>query len=949
MKGWKRLGYILLGILLTAGLVLARPMANSVSSQTLDPKPDLDEMLDNNSDFFPGDFSFDGIVQNSESSPGLFTIYRNPDDGSSYLKLRPDQLRTNYLCVMTLSSGLGDIFYQGWSLGDFVFQFQQVNDTIQLVVPNLYFRTDADDPQRRSIERSFSDSAIASMPIVDTSSDDGAMLIDVNQMLVYGSDLSRLSSIMTWIFGGSVFLQPETSHLTEAEAFPGNVELDVSYNFSGDGIFTYLPSLPDDRAFTIDVHYSFSELPTNNGYQPRLADERVGYFISAYQDLSSFNQRDNFVRNITRWHLEKQHPELAVSPPTEPIVFWIENTVPFEYRDAVRDGVLQWNEAFETAGFEDAIEVRQMPDDAEWDPADVRYNVIRWSNSLYSFALGIAFPRINPLTGQILNADVVLDANLIRYVRNTEGFLAQQQQAFERGTSVMPSPQLCDPNVGEPYLRWISQQATRQQPDDTNAIAERWQQRLNQTILSDDTCFGMGMAYQGAMASLSLATLQNVLPSGDEMDTFIHQFVAHLTAHEVGHTLGLRHNFRASMMLEPEELNDLSITRDRGLAGSVMDYTAVNLAPVGTEQGDYYSVKVGPYDKWAIAYGYTPTASTLPIEESRELEAIARRSPEPDLAYATDQDAFDLVNTSASFWDLSGNPLQYAQQQLDLAQTLWEKLPNRYPLPGESYSELRDRFDMVLSHYFSQVFQMTRYVGGQVFNRDRRGDPGARQPFEAIPLAQQQEALQAINDYVFAADAFSFSPDFLSQLAPSRWFHWGASSPVFRLDYPAYDTILWMQGLTLSDLLSSERLNRIRDAELSYAPGETLALPELFGTLHEDIWTEVMEPSDDDASISSIRRGLQRQHLNILSNMALRNTDAISDATNFMDFIVALFTLDAPEDARVLARYQLRQLDEEIGRALRRHDDDMDTITIAYLEDTQDRIAKVIDAPLRGR
>ncbi|MEO1520598.1 MAG: zinc-dependent metalloprotease [Cyanobacteria bacterium J06633_2] len=951
MRGLRRLGYLFLGILLAVGFVVTHPMVKSASSQPALPKPDTEAiLLDEEFEGFPSDFSFASITENSETSSGLFTIYRNPDDGSVFLKLRSDQLDTNYLCDTTLSSGLGVLFYQGWGLDYFVFQFQKVNDTIQLVVPNLLFRADADDPQRSSIERSFSNSAIASLPIVDTNPDSGDMLIDMNQLLIYGSDLSTLSARMLWIFGGSVFLQPEGSLIKTATAFPENVEFDVSYNFAGDSFFSFLPSVPDGRAFTLDVHYSISELPTNNGYQPRLADERVGYFISAYQNLSDTSQREPFVRNITRWNLEKQNPELDKSRPTEPIVFWIENTVPLEYRDAIRDGILQWNEAFEAAGYIDAIEVRQMPDDADWSPSDVRYNVVRWSNSLYSFALGIAFPRVNPLTGEILNADVVLDANLIRYVRDTEGFLAQQQQALAQGTSMLPNPQLCDSHIREPYLQWLTQHAVQQSQSPEQArILERLQQLRNETLFSDDTCFGVGMAYQSAMAALSLTTVQNVLPSSEEMDTFVHQFIAHLTAHEIGHTLGLRHNFRASTMLEPDELHDMSVTRERGLTGSVMDYTAVNLAPVGTEQGDYYSTKVGPYDKWAIAYGYTPTQSTLAVEERRELETIASRSPEPDLAYATDYDAYDLVNTSASVWDLSNDPLHYAQQQLDLADTLWEKLPNRYPLPGESYSELRDRFDMVLSHYFSQVFQMTRYVGGQVFNRDRRGDPGARPPFEPIALEQQREALDTISSSVFSPDAFQFSPELLSQLAPSRWFHWGSSSPIFRLDYPAYETIAWMQGLTLSNLLSAERLSRIRDAELLYPAGETITLPELFDTLHQDIWTEVLDPSSDDASISSVRRGLQRQHLNVLSNMALRNIDSIGEATNFMDFIIALVTLDAPDDARVLARYQLRQLHDEIDRTLRRHDDDMDTITIAYLEDTQDRISKVIDAPLRGR
>ena len=935
-------------------LIIARPGVHSAWGQSAGAKPDAGiELTDEAGEFVNIDVGrpFDAITQDSEELSGLFTLYRNPDEDSLYLAIHPDQLEKNYLCAMTLSSGLGEIFYRGWSLGDFFFQFQKVNGTVQLVVPNIYFRTSLDDPQRRSIERSFSDSAIASLPIVSTNPNDGTLLVDMNKMLVDGQDLSNLSSIITFVFEGSYALNSDTSYINTVSAFPHNVELDVLYGFEGANIPFFLTSLPNARAFNLNVHYSFSELPTDNGYRPRLADERVGYFIDAYQDLSDLNQREPFVRNIWRWHLEKQNPDLALSPPQEPIVFWIENTVPLEYRDSIRDGILAWNEAFEEAGFQDAIEVRQMPDDADWDPADVSYNTIRWSNSLYSGALGIAFPRINPLTGQILDADVVLDANLVRFVRDTDGFIAQQQQALGTNGSMLFDPQLCDPHLSDLYLTWLEQQTTQYQSQTQPSEAlQRWRQLANQTMWgNDDTCFGMGVAYQGAMGALSLTTLQNALPSGEIMETFVHQFLVHLTAHEVGHALGLRHNFRASTMLDPEELNNLSITRDRGLVGSVMDYAPVNLAPIGTEQGDYFSVKVGPYDKWAIAYGYTTTNSSMPIDEQQVLESIARRAPEPDLAYATDQDIYDILNPVAKGWDLSSDSLTYAQWQMDNAKAIWDKLPNRYPLPGESYSELRDRFDVVFNYYFSQVFQMARYVGGQVFNRDRRGDPGSRQPFEPVPLEQQQEALKILDDYVFSSDAFNFPPNLISQLAPSRWWHWGTTPAIVRLDYPVYDNILWMQSLTLSSLLSAERLNRIRDAEIVYPTGETLPMPELFDTLHQMIWAEVIDPDNDDASIASIRRGLQRQHLQMLGNMSLRDPAAIREATNFLDFIVAIRILDAPEDARTLARYQLRQLHEEINRALRRHDDDMDTLTIAHLEDAQDRITKIIDAPLRSR
>ncbi|NET10892.1 MAG: peptidase M43, partial [Symploca sp. SIO2B6] len=573
---------------------------------------------------------------------------------------------------------------------------------------------------------------------------------------------------------------------------------------------------------------------------------------------------------------------------------------------------------------------RQMPDDADWDPADVRYNTIRWTNSLDFFgAIGVR--RANPLTGEILDADVVIDAGILRFTQNAEGFIAAQLQ--NQGLALEHAPSICNQSLKQPYLQWLALQ------QNSRLTRQSAQSLLGQSVLGDraglnvnsserysplspwnlapDYCFGLEIANNGALGTLALTTVHNVLPSSDVMQTFVNQYLTYLTAHEVGHTLGLRHNFRGSTMLSPEELNDVSITREQGLTGSVMDYTPVNLAPEGIEQGDFFSVTVGPYDQWAIEYGYRDSGAVTPSQERRLLDEIARRAPEDGLSYATDEDSFDWYNPEAVRWDMSGDPLQYSQWQMDTSRQLWSKLHFRYPIAGESYSELRDRFDLVFFHYLRNAMTATRYIGGQVFNRDRRGDPGGRQPFELVPLEKQRQALDVLQDYVFDDNAFDFSPDLISQLAPSRWLHWASFPAISRLDYPVYDTVSFLQSIVLSDLLSSERLVRLRDAALSYPADEVLSLPELFDTVQTGVWSELF--ADTDAvEISSLRRSLQRQHLNMLSFIFLGSGDTLSDpAISFSDFIAALQAIGAPEDARVLARYQLNALDDQIRQVLK--------------------------------
>jgi hypothetical protein len=885
---------------------------------------------------------FDDLVKKADVQQGLFSLYRNTETGTVFLEVKPEQLNRNFLMVTTLESGVGEWgLFSGVPLRDFLFQLRRVQNQVQVVVPNTNFRTEPNDPQRRSVQRSFSDSVLATLPIRSIHPTRNTLLLEINDLLLGGRDVSGLISEFPWILGSSYVPDDSQSYIDQVKVFPLNVEIEAVQGFvGGDDPWIVLESLPDPRAFNLKVRYSLSQLPdTNNGYRPRLADERLGYFVTAYQDISSNDPRPPFVRYIQRWHLEPQDPNASLSPPKKPIVFWIENTVPEQYRDAIQEGVLLWNTAFESAGFKDAIEVRQMPDDATWDPADVRYNTIRWSNSFESMMTAIGPSRANPLTGEILDADVIIDANAVRLMQESTDILLQSGQS---DAMLAAMPQLCSYGVRIPYLQWLRAQGNpnRQPRADSRDTADVNPHQRDRHEL----CFGLGSSRQAAFGSLSLAVMQNVSPNSDDMKGYLHQFMRWLTAHEVGHVLGLRHNFRGSTMLKPEDLNNPEITSKTGLSGSVMDYIPVNLAPPGQTQGDYFPTTLGPYDRWVIEYGYRAFPGMNPRGETRGLQQIAQRSAEPGLAYATDEDGMDFLDTEANLWDLSGDMLGYSRWQMDNARAIWSKLEQRYPLPGESYSELRDRFSTVFDYYVQQALNLTRYIGGQRFNRDRRGDPGGRLPFEFVSVEKQRDVLSTLHDYVFADGAFTFSPDLLNRLAPSRWLHWGSIPATSRLDYPIYDNILFLQTLVLSDLLSGDRLSRLRDSELRANTGEVLALPELFDTLQAGIWSEVINPNDD-VNISSLRRGLQRQHLNILSNLVLQNVGSIDNATNFLDFLTAYLPLNAPEDASVLARYQLRQLHEKVVRALR-HDNGMDIATKAHLEDVRDRISKVLNAPV---
>ncbi|MCC5659313.1 zinc-dependent metalloprotease [Nostoc sp. XA010] len=858
---------------------------------------------------------FDEVIKDTQKSGGLFTLYRNKEKNKIYLEIKPEQLNKNYLATATLESGIGERgIYSGMPLQDFLFYFQRVDDKLNFVIRNVNFRTREGDPQARSLTRSFSDSVLYSISLKSIHPERKTLLIDLGDLLL--TDLGGLSASL------GVPATTDQSYFGTAKAFPQNLEIESVLNFSGDGKgdseAASFASLADNRGYTLRVHYSLSQLPDKD-YRPRLADDRIGYFITAYQDLSKDDRGDSFVRYINRWHLEKQDPKAAISPPKKPIVFWIDNAVPVEYRDAMKEGVLMWNKAFLKAGFKDAIEVRQMPDDATWDPGDIRYNTIRWINTVDGyFALGPS--RVNPLTGEILDADILVDASFVRALKGEYRKIVQPSQTGNRTTlsALMQNRLLCANGLDAKNNNVPQQRQTQQ-----GVLS-----RLSKMAGEYDLCYGMEAANQFAFGSLAMSLLPDTMATPDQVKEYINQYLRLIIAHEVGHTLGLRHNFRGSTLLAPNEMNNTEITKTKGLTTSVMDYIPPNIAPQGTKQGDYFPSMVGLYDEWAIKYGYMPIQTSTPIAEKPILEEIAAQSYKPELSYSTDEDMYDLDPT-VDAWDNSGNVLLYSQWQLNNSRVMWERLDKRYPMAGDSYSDVSERFSTVLGNYFQQIYYTTKYIGGQSFYRIHpseipSGVSQQRLPFEPVPVEQQRQALETLQKYLFAEDALSFSPELLNKLAPSRWRHWGSTPQVGRLDFPIHDLVLFMQGSVLRDLLSGDRLSRLKDIELKTKPGNALSLPELFDTLQSDIWTEVIKPKGQPMKIASLRRGLQRQYLDILTGMVLRK-----------EYV--------PEDARTLAWYKLKQLDEKLKGV-----NSEDEYTKAHLLETRDRIEKVLNAPLQA-
>jgi hypothetical protein len=408
--------------------------------------------------------------------------------------------------------------------------------------------------------------------------------------------------------------------------------------------------------------------------------------------------------------------------------------------------------------------------------------------------------------------------------------------------------------------------------------------------------------------------------------------------HEVGHTLGLRHNFKGSGFRSLADLNDVEKTRKAGGSTSVMDYIPVNIMPKGKTQGDYYAAGLGPYDVWAIEYGYKPLPGGSPEAERKELEKIAGRSGEPELAYATDEDTeWGDPDPFSNRFDLGSDPIEFARARAELVAQVMPGIVERMAGRDEDgsggrYERVRQAFGVLLATHGQAMYNAARLVGGLTGSRSHKGDANARPPFTVVEVAKQREALELLAAEMLGDKPFSFPPALYNQLAASRWMHWGTSE-VDREDYPVHEVILMWQDRVLGRLLDPLVLERIRDNELKVpADQDALTTAELFERLGKAVMREVTEIQPGDytprkPAISSLRRGLQRAYLARLAGLALEG-----GAAN--------------PDAQALAAEELRSLDAQIETLLAKQEVKLDAPSRAHLADIRARIDKVLDADL---
>lgn len=797
--------------------------------------------------------TFEALTRGATRTPGLLPTWRKQD--KVWVEIPAKLLGQPLFLSPKIAGGIGE----GGVLGGLMqsrwaqigrpqwVTFRKVQQQVQLLAVNATYTASAGTPQARAVEAAYSPSLVTAAPMASAPDPvTGALLVDasalwLNDWLGIGAQLQRQ-------YRQGHALDVRQSQLLQARQVDGATVFEVQQHFAtatitpataalapGQPAPTVPRTLPDPRSLFVQVHHSLSALP-EHPMRARPADARVGYFTTTLVDFTDDLARTPRRQLISRWRLDKQEPAAARSKPVQPIVFWLDANIPEAYRATIREGVLAWNQAFEAIGYQDAIEVRQATPEQSADNLATGHASIRWMTNAQAQFGAIGPSHVDPRSGEILDADIAIESLTVRGMRQL-----RSQFMTEDDVEAAASP------------------------SGSHREADRCE--------------------HGAHAAEQLGTWMSLLegdrpadPDSPEVQAFVLAYLKDVVMHEVGHALGLRHNFRASRWRSPAQLANKSLTTREGVSASVMDYAAVNLPPPGQAGGAPFQTTLGPYDFWAIEYGYGDLPESR-SEAERKLRDIARRSADPRwaqaLAYGSDEDEALGVDPHALAFDLGDDPVAFARTRFALAQDIIERVSRRSPSPLDDVDRPRRALIHALRESARGAQVLVRQVGGVVIRR--QGPEAKTDPIDPLPAARQREALDLLQRSWLRPQPLRVPAPLMRRLGPDT-LDWGPSDfgLVGKPDVSIAEQQLQIQRSVLNQLMSDGLADRLLDNRDRTRDREARPLlpAELLQRLQDSVWSPT---SIGDAHAASWQRNLQREHTQRLAAMVLRPVSLRAD------------------------------------------------------------------------
>jgi hypothetical protein len=755
---------------------------------------------------------------------GYFPLYWDAERGRLLLEIA--RFNQEFLYQTSLQTGVGSNpigLDRGQLGGTHVVFFERVGPKVLLVEPNQRYRARSTDAnERRAVEESFARSVLWGFKVEMAEGE--RVLVDATPFFM--RDAHGVADALRRAQQGGFSLDESRGaiYLPRTKNFPMNTEVEASLTFdSNDPGGLVRQTTPTPQNLTVREHHSLVQLPDDQ-YRARRYDPRVGNIRIEFYDYATPITEPIEQRWIIRHRLVKKDPTAAVSEPVKPIVYYVDPGAPEPIRSALAEGASWWNEAFEAAGFKNAFQVKVLPADA--DPMDIRYNMINWVHrATRGWSIG---DNVNdPRTGEIIKGNVTLGSLRIR-------------QDYVLGSGLIP-----------PF-------------DDATRGGSR-----------DATMRGGSCDFGAALDDDYLATLD---PGTDAAQMALAR-IRQLAAHEVGHTLGLEHNFAASTYA--------------GRA-SVMDYPAplVEIRDGKLDLSNAYARGIGVYDKFAITYAYAQFPPGA--DENAQLARIVEDGIARGMLYLTDQDArpFGAANPLANLWDNGGDPVAMLRHEMEVRRIGLSRFGLGNIPAGAPLSLLEARLLPLYLHHRYQLQAAVKSVGGLYYTysvktgvlTSRAADQvngASPHPIQQIvPAARQRDALAAVLDTI-RPESLTLPRRILDLIPPPAPGFQGNTIELFpkRTD-PAFDSAgvaIIAADLAVSALVEPHRAARMIDYHSRDAANPDFK--EVLAALMRRTWYDA---APRDAQQAAIQRAVQSLTVTRLMDTAANDSASPSvraDAT----------------------------------------------------------------------